>query len=201
MKKEVAALREELSKKDADASFPPLLTSSLSFADVAKTSVESVLQQEQSRSDVIIVNLKDDKKDAESVCSLCEEIGCPSKPIATHRLGKVRDDKPRLLKATLRNPFDARAFNAKVDEAKKNGSLSQSRIRCRPGRTKEEQAKFSSLASAAYNLNAKAKEDKLSESYSLRPNGKILKFSKNENGHWRRVADWEYKPVNGNSGN
>ena len=200
LKKEVASLREELSKKDADATHPPLPTSKKDFSDVVRTSVESVLQQEQARSDVIIVNFKDDKKDTESVGNLCEEIGCPSIPVATHRLGQERADKPRLLKATFHTPFDARAFNAKVDEAKKSGNISQPRIRCRPGRTKEEQVKFSTLAAAAYKLNTKAKEDKLNESYSLRPNGMIWKFSKNERDQWRRVADWEYKPENANSG-
>ena len=201
LRKEVTSLKEKLSEKDADASFPPLPTSNKTFADVVKTSVESVLQQEQVRNDVILVNLKDDKKDTESVDNLCNEIGCASKPVATQRLGKEKDNKPRLLKATFQTPFDARTFNAKIDEAKKSGSFSQPRLRCRPGRTREEQTKFSSLATTAYKLNMKAREDDADESYSLRPNGRIWKFAKNENNQWRRVTDWEYKPDNTNSGN
>lgn len=161
-----------------------------SFADVVKSSVQSAIHEEKTKSDVILINVKDAKKDSDDVKKICSDIGCPSKPVAMQRLGRSLDNRERLLKVSFGNPFDARAFQAKFQEAKSEDNPTTRGIRCRPGRTKAEQQQYSKLSSTVYNLN---KDSSDTESYSLRSNGQIWKFAKNNEGHWTRVSDWSHK--------
>lgn len=173
-----------------------------SFADIVKSSVQSVLQEEKVKSDIIVANFKDSKQDVADVDALCTEVGFSSKPIDIQRLGKMQTDRPRLMKISFQTAFDARAFQTKVEEAKKSDSLTQSTIKCRPGRTKEEQAKHTKLSKTVYELNTSAKQkDSPVESFSLRQNGQIWKFQLSENGKWIRATDWQYQPPAPASGN
>ena len=162
-----------------------------SFADVVKASVQSVIHEEKVRSDVILINVKDAKQDFDDVKTLCADIGFPSNPIATQRLGKSQENRERLLKVSFGNAFDARAFQAKFNEAKKDDNPRARGVRCRPGRTKAEQDQYSKLNKTVHNLNVDSSDG---ESYSLRPNGQIWKFAKSDEGHWKRVPGWSYKP-------
>ena len=135
--------------------------------------MQSVIEEEKVKSDVIVSDFRDSNRDIADVEPLCTEVGFSSKPISVQRLGKSPIGKsteqpvrPRLLKITFKTPFDARTFQAKVEEAKKSETLSQSTLRCRPGRTKEEQTKFTKLKSEIYKLNQSA--DTSVESFSLR---------------------------------
>lgn len=170
----------------------------MSFADVVKSSVQSVIQEEKAKSDVILINVKDSKQDTNDVKELCSDIGFPSQPVGAQRLGKSQTNRPRLLKVSFGSAFDARAFQSKFSEAKKSDNPKIREVRCRPGRTKAEHEKFAKLSTTVYQLNQQASEG---ESYSLRLNGQIWKFSKDEEGRWKRVADWSHSPVTSVSGN
>ena len=169
-----------------------------SFADVVKSSVQSVLREEKVKSDVILINAKDNKQDTRDVKELCSDIGFPSQPIGAQRLGKSQADRSRLLKVSFGSAFDARAFQAKFEEARKEENPKVRGIRCRPGRTKAEQEKFSKLATTVHQLNQRTIEG---ESYNLRQNGQIWKFAQDGEGRWKRVADWSHGPMSSDSGN
>ena len=172
---------------------PPSTNSDLpkTFAQVVKTSVQSVIREEKVKSDVILLNVKDAKQDSSDVKTLCHDIGFPSQPIGIQRLGKSQENRHRLLKVSFSTSFDARAFQAKFDEARKDDVAKVRGIRCRPGRTKAEQEQFSKLNKAVYKLNQEASD---SESYSLRSNMQIWRFARSDEGQWKRDADWSYRP-------
>lgn len=178
----------------------PATNDTRSFADVVKSSVQTVLREEKVKSDVILINVNDAKQDSNDIKELCSEIGFPTQPVGVQRLGKPQTNRPRLLKVTFGSVFDARAFQAKFLEAKKEDHPKTSGVRCRPGRTKAEQENFTKLSKAVYNLNKDAKPAG-NESFSLRPNGQVWKFAKDEEGRWKRVTDWTYTPVSPAQGN
>jgi hypothetical protein len=217
MKEEVASLRDEVAQLRAAlassneqptlANAPNVASPAAPFADVVKASVQTVLDEEKTRNEVVIHNMKDENNDADSVNSLCADVNFTTLPTHVSRLGKVSvsRQRPRPIKATFPSSFDARAFQARVSEAKKDGALANTKIRCRPALTKDEQTKRSKVAQAAYNLNTKAKQNNAEESFSLRPVGQswqIWKFVKNPDGRWKRDTDWIYKSPDGpDSGN
>ena len=169
--------------------------SPMNFASVVKSSVQSVFMEEKAKSDVVIINLPEKGQDAADMSHLCEVTGVITKPITAKRLGKKNENngRHRLLMATFPTPFDARTFQLKVNEAKHSKSLTIPNIRCRPGRTKKEQENRTKLSDEIYKLNQEARKDG-NESYSIRQNGQVWKFQKNDEGQWRRVADWKYTP-------
>lgn len=166
-----------------------------SFAEIVKSSVQSVLREEKVRSDVVVSNIPENSHDADDLTTICNEIGSATIPINVERIGKKNDDRPRLIKATFSAPFDARTFQLKVNEAKKAGTPSVSSMRCRPGRTKVEQEAHTKLSKAIYKLNQDAKDED-SVSFSLRHDGQVWKFAKNDQGNWKRVTDWRYTSGN-----
>lgn len=142
-------------------------------------------EEERARADLVISNLEDDDKDAEAIQSLCTQIKATSRPVQVNRLGKKQTGKKRPLKASFANPFDARTFKARFEEAKKNNELGQQRLKMRPYRSKEEQAK----TSVVRKLNEEVRESGEECSFSLRDNGEIWRFIKVEN-RWQRDNDW-----------
>lgn len=212
LKAEVAATREFMGSCTtgetlADSTQSVTDASTKTFADALKNSmhsvvtntVQSALREQQVRNDVVINKLPEKNNDVNDVDQLCSTIEVKVKPTNILRLGKNDAHRPRPLKATFPNPFDARIFMAKIDESKKKGIESVAQLKCRPGRTREEQAKYSTIAKTVHKLNQDAKAEGV-VSYSLRRNGEIWKFTKTDNGSWRRVSDWTYSPPHVDAG-
>jgi hypothetical protein len=70
------------------------------------------------------------------------------------------------------------------------------KIRCRPCRNRDEQARYRQQHETVRKLNSTAKDNGVhdKESYSLRNNGQIWKFTERDNGKWQHMADWELPP-------
>ena len=176
-----------------------------SLTDVVSSSVRLALRDEKSKNEVIIAKMPEKKRDAKDVESLCENISFSVKPTAVTRMGKEpKNDRPRPVKVTFPTPFDARAFLAKVGETKKEEDCNETvtTIRCRPCRSQEEQNRHAKLRAQVRKLNQHATDLGLEEeSYSLRQNGEIWKFTKTETGRWKRVTEWTYQPPSQEAGN
>ena len=206
LKKELAAVKEQSTLHQSvlqQNSSDKVIKSKWNLADVVKSSVQSALGDEKTKNDVIISAMPENKKDQEDVEVLCNRVQAVTKPCAVTRLGKPKanSDHPRLIKATFPSQFDARTFLARVDEKQKNGDQNISKIRARPGRTRDEQARHFILSKRVYQMNQEAKEAELNESYSLRRNGEVWKFAKTDSGQWKKVPDWFFTPDASDSGN
>ena len=166
----------------------------LDFAEALRQSVKSAFQEEKVKCDVIISKAQESDNDTNFVSDLCQRMNFQSKPSNPHRLGKI-GSRPRLLKVSFPTAFDARSFIARYDQFRRE-NRDENPLRIRQSKTKEEQAVFSKGSKLAYELNTKARQDNLPESYSLRDNGAVWKFVKASDGKWRRDRDW--RPVSGN---
>jgi hypothetical protein len=113
-----------------------------SWSDTVKTSIKAVLQDEQSRSEVVLSQMPEKKSDTTDVQDLCSRIDVSVRPTAVVRLGKDETKAPRPVKVTFQMPFDARIFLAKANELKKVNDDSIKKIHCRHCSSREEQARF-----------------------------------------------------------
>ncbi|ELU11752.1 hypothetical protein CAPTEDRAFT_190945 [Capitella teleta] len=169
-----------------------------SFADLVKTSVQSVLNEEKVKSDVIIDGLAETQDDVENVQKICETLSFQIRPTGVHRMGKQgQGDKPRLLKLTFPSAFDARTFQSKVIETSKADSTSLPKFKCRPGRTKEEQRMYAELSQITFNLNQEARDAGDNSSFSLRESLQIWNLPKNNKGKWMRDRQWKAPEIPG----
>lgn len=207
LKDEVSSLKEELaavrdlhesatsnSVASAEASGPVHRT----FVDVVRKSMQSVINDENCKNDVIITNAPENVEDEKMILDLCKTLDLESKPIGNTRMGRKSNesDRERLLKVTFANSFDARSFRARYDDRRKSGADNDAlmKLRMRTGRSKEEQVRYKRLNADAHKLNLDAKNDGLQVSFSVRDNGKIWKYVKAESGRWERATDWTYSP-------
>ena len=203
MKTKLANIEAKLSDGD-QISLPNTISASVPtqpalFSEMVKSSVKAVFQHEHAKNDVIIKGMKENNTDENDVISLCDKVQAVTKPKDLVRLGKPNAKRPRLLKASFQTSYEARGFLSRFDACKKGdaGALPKD-IRCRPSRTREEQEKRNALSSQVFKLNQDVGTDG-GISYSLRQNGEIWKFAKQESGKWRRVLDWSFK--SGTQGN
>jgi hypothetical protein len=170
-----------------------------SFSDVVKASVQFALREECVKNDLVL-NLPDNKRDIDDMNDLCQKARVAVKPSSVTRIGKPGGNRLRPMKASFPTPFDARAFMAKLEAYKKELKDARTgdtltKVRCRPCRTREEQARYSAVAKEVHQLNtaAKARGNEPTESYSLRHNGEVWKFVKQDDG-WKRITDWVFVP-------
>jgi len=160
------------------------------FADVVRQSVQSALQDERGKNDLVISRMDEQGDDEKRLADVCKTLECESKPAELHRLGSKKEGRTRLLKVSFPTNFDARAFRASFNNRRKtHNDLPNWRLRGH--RTRSEQALFEKNSRTTFQLNSAAKEAKLNESYSLRDDGSVWKFVKQENGKWKREKDWE----------
>lgn len=195
LKDEVVSLKETLAESKT-ANAPHSSAETLlkrSFADTVKSSVKSVLLDEKAKSDVIISGLAENKKDEEDIATLCTDANIAIKPAGLVRLGKVNDASttPRLVKASFNTSFDARTFMARLDEHKKNTKDGFKKVKCRPSRSKDDQQRHNALSDKVYKMNKEASK-KREESYSLRRNGEVWRFTKTTSGSWTRDSNWKF---------
>lgn len=173
--------------------------SEATYAQVVRSSVRSVMQDEQCKAEMIFSSVEEKGKDRDFVSNLCNKMELQTKPVEITRLGRNQPsntERPRLLKVTFPTAFDARAFRAKYEEVKGKEGVPSHRVR--NGRNKDQQALFKKNSAIAYKLNDEAKKTNSNASYSLRDNGEVWKFSKQENGKWIREEQWKLSTRSGN---
>ena len=167
---------------------PPRQKGQKTFARVVEQSVKAALQEDRCKRDVVISGAPEEGDDMKLIGKLCEKMEFATKPTNAERLGK-KEDRARLLKLSFTSSFDARAFMARYSQARQNDP-ELPRYRLRSGKSKEEWSAFKKHLTLANKLNEDARKNKDDVSYSVRDNGQIWKFAKNDSGAWRRVSDW-----------
>ena len=170
------------------------------WADIVKASVKSALRDQSTKAEVVM-HLPENDHDSEDVAALCEKTSIAVRPSTVIRIGKLRANKPRPLKAIFPTKFDARTFISKIEALKTESGTDDAirKIRCRPCRTPEEQKRYAALAKEVHTLNESAKNSG-TESYSIRQNGEVWKFEKRGDG-WKRVTDWVFTSSSSSSEN
>lgn len=191
LKHEVTELKKELATVKTPVQSTPMNNPATekTFADVVRDTVKSTIHEEQLKSELIIGNVDDNGKDTDFMAELCDKMDC-LKPVELKRLGNKSTNKKRLIKASFPTAFDARAFKAKYAQIKRNTDVVMPSIRVRQSRSKEEQAKLTTVIKLAQHLNKTAKEANANHSFSVRDNGEIWKYAKDDEGKWSRDADW-----------
>jgi hypothetical protein len=172
------------------------LANEKTFAEVVTASVKTALRDEKSKSEVIVAQMPENKKDDDDIKALCDKAGIVIRPTTITRLGKPSAERTRPVKLTLPTPFDARAFLAKMEETRRNATEDAIKsLRCRPCRSHNDQIRHQSLSAKVHKLNQDAKASgNDTESYSLRSSGEIWKYAKCESGRWKRVIGWSVDP-------
>lgn len=184
----VEEVKETMSVDAADrASFSETVVAS-KYSDVIKKSVQTVLQEDKLKSELILSKVDEKEHAQEFIAQLCEKINYHKKPVDIKRLGKKTEDRNRVIKLTLPTPFEARTFTARYMQEKDREDVPN--IRIRPCRSTEEQKVFTKSNSKVYAMNKKASEANRKESFSLRPNGEIWRFYENDAGSWVRDRSW-----------
>ncbi|ELU11758.1 hypothetical protein CAPTEDRAFT_198633 [Capitella teleta] len=170
-----------------------------SFADVVRKTVQSTLLDEQNKSQMTISNVDEDVKDVKDedfIKSICDRIDSKVLPKGTMRLGKKIDTRERPLKVTFETEFDVRPFRSRCDQNKRT-SEEFPNIRIRQCRNAEEQKTFGKGLERAKEMNKAAKDTRVEYNFSVLDDGQIWKFEKDEQGKWKRDAEW----INAPSGN
>lgn len=192
LKSELAAVNDAQSKTTAENVVANEEVFKPKYAEVVRKSVQSVIDQEKCKNDVMISKSEEKGQDQQFVKDLCEKLDFETEPIGIMRVGHKANvsNHHRLLKVSFANAFDARAFRARFAE-KKKAVNDLPDVRMRAGRSREEQILFKEQGDIVYKMNDAAKKAGENASYSLRENGQIWKFAKNENEQWVRDEDWK----------
>ena len=166
-------------------------------AAVVKQTVQSTMEEDKVKCDLMIYNVDDDGNDERCMKDLCTMMNLneQSRPIRLVRVGKKKEDRKRLIKASFSTEFDARKFKASYNEARNNETPNLPSVRVRRCRTKEEETMYKSKIKRLKELNDLAKEEGNATSFSLKDNGLIWKYVKdNQSGKWRRDVKWSEEP-------
>jgi hypothetical protein len=169
----------------------PVSTSSSTniLEEAVSASLKSALREEKTKCEVVLA-LPENKQDTKDIEEMCQRLQISTRPSALTRMGESStSNKARPLKATFASHFDARLFLAKVGE--NNHNAENPAIRCRPCRSSKEQARYMTLRPQVKSLNDTARENGVNESFSIRQNGEVWRFTKRENGKWRRDVNWK----------
>lgn len=196
--KQIEELKEKLNKKiSSEESKTDAVNDK--YAEAVRSSVRTVMQDEQCKAEMVFSAVEEKGKDQEFVTDLCNKMQLLAKPVEVSRLGRSKPpqtERPRLLKVTFQTAFDARTFRAKYEETKGTNDIPYHRLRS--GRTKEQQALFKKNGTITYQLNQESKNAGSNVSYSLRDNGDVWKFSKRGDGKWIREKEWKLDAESGN---
>lgn len=171
------------------------------YSDVVCSSVKTALRDEKAKNDVIITRINENNNEQQTISNLCSKINFDSTPTDVMRLGKKAEGHNRPLKVTFTSRFDARAFCSRVNACKEDHSEIAD-IKVRIGKTRGELTAYKKNKEIVDKLNKGANERKEDISFSLRDNGDIWKFKKQDN-KWTRVNDWTVpdQPDNSVQGN
>lgn len=169
---------------------------SATFADVVKKSVQSVINDDKTKNEIVISKVDEGRDDHAFVVELCKKVNFEKTPNNITRLGRKKDGHHRPLRVTFSNPFDSRAFRARFAEHTKDKNSGLNNLQVRPCRNAAEQETYRKNKAVVQKLNNDAKQSgaPVNVSFSLRDNCAIWKFEKCDDGDWRRVRDWTYTP-------
>lgn len=199
LKAEIAELKTAMSSPRDEALTPAAQTNAPpTFADVIRKTLESSAENEQCKHELILSKAEETGDDGKFVSELCTKLDFMPKPREFTRIGKKIPARHRLLKISFPSHFDARKFKSSFEEIKKNDSaddVALPNLRIRFNRTKEEHAAFKKNSDIAFKLNQGAKTKKENCSFSVRDNGELWKFQKEDGGKWRRVKEWSHDEV------
>ena len=189
------------SKKESASDPSPTVSTPdpCTYSSVVASSVRTALRDEKARNDVIISRIKESANCQDTIRSICSKIEYAGLPNDVVRIGRKKEGRDRPMKVTFATSFDARRFCSRLNE-KKGDSEDISEIRVRLGKTKSELDLYMKNKNIAINLNKEAKEKNENVSYSLRDNGEIWKYKKQDNDKWIKEADWA-APEECNQGN
>lgn len=173
------------------------------FADVIRKTLESSAENEQCKHELIISKAEETGDDEKFMGDLCTKLDFMPKPREFTRIGKKISARHRLLKVSFPSHFDARKFKSSFEENNRNVSTDDAalpNLRIRFNRTKDEHATFKRNSDVAFKLNKEAETKKENFSFSVRDNGDLWKFQKEDSGKWRRVKEWSHvdAPTSGN---
>ena len=197
LRNEVVQLRTELAavKKCALEQKPnntSIAQQTPSMEEAVSASVKTALQDEKTKCEVVLVQLPENKRDTKDIEEMCHRLQIKTRPSALTRMGESSTaNKPRPLKVTFPTQFDARLFLAKVDE--NNHNRENPAVRCRLCRSRHEQARYAALRPQVKILNDTARENGIYESFSIRQNGDVWRFTK-QDGKWKRDVNWKLAP-------
>jgi hypothetical protein len=187
----------------ASACFQPMPAT---VTDALRETLKNTLIEEKVKSEVIVSDVEDKgaNNDLEFVSGLCSKMEFRTKPQAIMRLKKNQEnsDKPRLLKVSFSNPFEARTFTARFAEVKKVSANNLPDIKMRPSRTKADREIFKKKSAVKNRLNEEAKTagNHNAQSFSLRENGEIWRFVHLQ-GKWTRDKEWQEPAPKTHEGN
>ena len=204
---EVQSLRDQLMEKveliiKTKNESPPLPIPT----DALRETLKNTLSEEKVKSEVIVADVEDigANNDLQFVSGLCSKMEFNTKPQAIMRLKKSQEnnDRPRLLKVSFGNPFEARTFTARFAEVKKQNATNLPDIKMRPSRTKAEREIFKKKSALKNRLNEEAKTtgNHNTQSFSLRENGEIWRYVHLQ-GKWTRDREWQEPAPETHSGN
>jgi len=191
LRAELAALKRDTQPQLQKSSSIPLPTNKHTLEETVTASVKTAFRDEKAKREVVLAQLPENKRDSKDVEALCRRLKVSTRPSSTARMGQATSERPRLLKATFPSEFDARLFLAKVEANNNdNNNADNAPIRCRPCRTRNEQSRYLAVRDKVRRLNNNALENSLNESFSIRHNGDVWRFAK-ENGNWKRDPSWK----------
>ena len=153
--------------------------------------VKRHVQSDESGCEVILSNLKEEGIDHDQVKKLCSEMKFDH-PKDIQRLGKRENNPSRLLKLSFNDSFTASAFRSRFEQCRvSEEDFSFCHIRVRASYPREVRVTMAKSKRTCYELNKRAKEEKLAESYSVRRDGEIWRFCKALDGGWIRDREWK----------
>ena len=157
---------------------------------MVKTSVQSALDSEKTKCELIISRLDESGSDLENVLQIGESVSSQAKPVDVQRLGQKSAGTSRLLKVTFSSFSDARNFRLSFDKNKMTSDSLKS-IKIRPSVDKEKRKLHKQKSNLVHQMNQEAKErGEHNVSYSLREDYAIWKFVK-DNDSWKRDRNWQ----------
>ena len=135
---------------------------------MVKTSVQSALDSEKTKCELIISRLDESGSDLENVLQIGESVGSQAKPVDVQRLGQKSAGISRLLKVAFSSFSDARNFRLSFDKNKMTSDSLKS-IKIRPSVYKEKRKLHKQKSNLVHQMNQEAKErGEHNVSYSLR---------------------------------
>ncbi|ELU05192.1 hypothetical protein CAPTEDRAFT_188829 [Capitella teleta] len=137
----------------------------LSFAEAVKNTMKETLNDQKTRAEVIISEVKEEGKDLEFMTGLCEKTKQTSKPKQVSRNGRKNPEKKNcLMNVRFQSEFDVRTFRVRKIKSKEDTPV----VRMRPSKTKKEQEGYNKMKEINKKLNENAKKEDANHSFSLR---------------------------------
>jgi hypothetical protein len=186
---DLKAQLQALQSNQTPRGVPDTLPNTPSFAEIVRSTMTETINAEKCKTQVVISIVDEGSNDHDYVRSLCDKVEQSSKPQSVWRMGKKEAGQARPLRVTFESSFEARSFMSRYSSAKNKEGVPA--VKVRSCRTKEEEAMYKEKLRRLRELNAKAKADGDTLSFSLRDNVSIWRFKKNAtSGKWSHDLEW-----------